>query len=54
MHNIMKVLGGIGTLIVIYLFLSNGKQTVRIINSIADNTIDGIQILQGREKLITD
>ena len=54
MHQIMKVLGGIGVLIVIYLFLSNGSQTVKIINSIAENTIDGIQVLQGRNKLITD
>jgi len=54
MHNIIKILTGIMVLIVIYLFLANGKETVKIINSIASNTIDGIQVLQGREKLITE
>lgn len=54
MHNIGKILGGIGVLIAIYLFLSNGNTTLKIINSIASNTVDGIQVLQGREKLITD
>ena len=54
MHNIVKILGGIGVLIAIYLFLSNGSQTVRIINSVASNMTDGIQVLQGRTKLITD
>ena len=53
MHAILKILGGIGVLITIYLFLSNGSQTVKIINSIAGNTIDGIQVLQGRESTIT-
>lgn len=54
MNNIVKILGGIGILVAIYLFLANGKQTVNIVNSIAENTIDGIQVLQGREKLITE
>ena len=54
MGNIIKILGGIGVLIGIYLFLSNGTQTVRIINSVASNMTDGIQILQGRSKLITE
>ena len=54
MHSIVKVLGGIGILIGIYLFLSNGTQTVKIINSIAENSITGIQVLQGRNKLITN
>lgn len=54
MGNIIKILSGIGILIAIYLFLANGTQTVKIINSISSNTIDGIQVLQGRGKLITD
>ena len=45
MHNLMKFLGGIGVLITIYLFLANGKETVRIINAIAYNSIDGVQVL---------
>ena len=53
MHNIVRILSGIGILIAIYLFLSNGTQTVKVINSIAGNMIDGIQVLQGRNKLIT-
>lgn len=54
MHHITKILGGIGILIAIYLFLSNGSQTVKIVNSIAGNMITGIQVLQGRSKLITE
>lgn len=54
MHSVLKIAGGIGVLITIYLFLSNGSQTVKIINSIASNTIDGIQVLQGRTKMITE
>ena len=53
MHNLTKILGGIGILIAIYLFLSNGGTTLNIINSIAKNSVNGIQVLQGREKLIT-
>lgn len=54
MSNIIKVLSGIGVLIAIYLFLSNGSQTVKIINSLGGNLADMTQILQGRNKLITD
>ena len=54
MSAILKIMSGIGVLIAIYLFLSNGSQTVRIINSLAGNLTDGIQVLQGREKLITN
>ena len=54
MSAILKIMSGIGVLIAIYLFLSNGSQTVKIINSLAGNLTDGIQVLQGREKLITN
>lgn len=41
-----------GTLILvligIYLFLSRGGETVKIINSLASNSIKGIVVLQGR------
>lgn len=54
MHRVFNVIGGIGILIGIYLFLSNANETVKIINSIASNSITGIQVLQGRNKLITE
>lgn len=54
MNYIVKIMGGIGVLIAIYLFLSNGSQTVKIINSVASNMTNGIQVLQGRNKLVTE
>ena len=53
MNHISRWLAGIGVLIAIYLFLSNADSTAQIINSIASNTVDGIQVLQGRNKIIT-
>ena len=49
MGGIYKVVAGIGTLIAIYLFLSNYRATTSIINTIGSNSIKGIQVLQGRE-----
>lgn len=49
MGSIYKIIAGIGTLIAIYLFLSNYKATASIINTIGGNSIKGIQVLQGRE-----
>lgn len=54
MNNIITILSGIGILIAIYLFLTNAGNTVKIIESISGNMIDGIQVLQGRNKLITE
>jgi hypothetical protein len=48
MKNIIAILTGIGLLIAIYLFLSNGDKTVKIIDVIASNTTTGIKTLQGR------
>lgn len=48
MGTVYKVIAGIGTLIAIYLFLSNYRATTSIINTIGSNAIDGIQTLQGR------
>ena len=45
---IIEVLSGIGLLIAIYLFLTNGTKTVAIVNSIAENSVKGIKTLQGR------
>lgn len=53
MNYIFRIFGGIGILIGIYLFLSNGGTTLSIINTMATNLIDGIQVLQGRDELIT-
>lgn len=53
MNKIVEVLSGIGILIAIYLFLSQGSTTVKIIESISGNMINGIQVLQGRKELIT-
>ena len=49
MSNIYKVIAGIGTLIAIYLFLSNDRATTSIISTIGSNSIKGIQVLQGRD-----
>ena len=48
MSKLVTVLSGIGVLIAIYLFLSNGRETTGIINSIGSNSIAGIKTLQGR------
>jgi hypothetical protein len=48
MSKLVGVLGGIGLLIGIYLFLARGKESVSIINSLASNSISGIKTLQGR------
>lgn len=52
MSTISKVVGGIGILIAIYLFLSNAESTARIISTIGTNSINGIAVLQGREKMV--
>jgi hypothetical protein len=43
-----KVIGGIGVLIGIYLFIANADQTAKVISTISSNSIKGIQTLQGR------
>jgi len=47
-QNVLKLIGGIGILIAIFLFLSHGQETVRIIQTMARNSIEGIRVLQGR------
>lgn len=49
MGTMYKVIAGIGTLIAVYLFLSNYRATTSIINTVGSNAIDGIQVLQGRD-----
>ncbi|WP_176542212.1 MULTISPECIES: hypothetical protein [Bacillus] len=48
MRGFLGVLSGIGFLIALYLFLNNSSQTVRIIDSVAGNSVKGIKVLQGR------
>lgn len=54
MNSVYKIIAGVGTLIAIFLFLNNYRATTSIINTIGGNAIDGIQVLQGRDKLITN
>ena len=49
MGNVYKIIAGIGTLIALYLVLSNFTATTTIIKTISDNSIKGIQVLQGRK-----
>lgn len=50
MNHISSWIAGIGMLIAVYLILSNASESVKIVNSIASNSIKGIQVLQGREE----
>lgn len=52
MNSIMSVLSGIGILIGMYLVLSNASAATMIISTVATNSIDGIQVLQGRKTKI--
>ena len=53
MSTIYKVLSGIGILIAIYLFISNGHTTISTINSLSNALATNVQVLQGRKELIT-
>lgn len=48
MRDLVAILSGVGLLIAIYLFLSRGNDTVKIINAMATNSVKGISTLQGR------
>jgi hypothetical protein len=48
MSKIVGIVGGIGILIGVYLFLSHGDSTAKIINTLASNSVSGIKTLQGR------
>lgn len=49
----MTVLSGVGVLIAIYLFLSNASETTSIIKTLGTQSINAVQVLQGRSRLIT-
>lgn len=48
MGRIASIVGGIGILIGIYLFLSHGSETTSIIRTMASSATAGIKTLQGR------
>jgi hypothetical protein len=48
MKELGNILAGIGILIAIFLFLAHGNTTVKIIQTLAQNSIQGIKTLQGR------
>lgn len=48
MRDVVKIFTGIFLLIMIYLFLFRGRETVAIINTLFDGLIGGIEVLQGR------
>lgn len=48
MRALTEIIMAIFILIGIYLFLSKGSTTVKIIDTIAKNSIRGIEVLQGR------
>lgn len=48
MKSVLAIVSGIGFLIMLYLFLANGDKTVKIIETLASNSIAGIKTLQGR------
>lgn len=48
MKHITEILSGIGVLIVIYLFLSKGDNTIKLVNSLMTNAVNGVKVLQGR------
>lgn len=50
---IISVLSGVGILIALYLFLSNASETTSIIKTLGTQSINAVQVLQGRNRLIT-
>lgn len=48
MNTVYKVLAGVGTLIALYLVVSNASNTAKVIETIASNSIAGVQVLQGK------
>ena len=48
MKHITDILSGIGVLIGIYLILSHGDETRKLISSVLTNATSGIKVLQGR------
>ena len=54
MTTLSKVLSGIGILIAIFLVLNNASASVKVVDVIGKNAINGISVLQGRKVQITE
>lgn len=48
METVVKIATGIFLLILVYLFLFRGRETVAIINALFEGVTGGITVLQGR------
>lgn len=48
MGTLTKALSGIGILIAIFLVLNNASSSVKVVDVIGKNAINGISVLQGR------
>lgn len=49
MEKFVQILTGVFILILVFLFLSRGRETVAIIQALFDTAIEGVAVLQGRE-----
>lgn len=54
MGTLYKVISGIGILIAIFLVLNNASASVKVVDVIGKNAINGISVLQGRSVQIKD
>lgn len=48
MSNFVKILGGIGILIAVYILVYKADLSTKVIQTIGNNSIAGIKALQGR------
>lgn len=48
---LFKILYGVGILIGLYLFATHGKAFTGLIGAVANPTLKGMALLQGREKI---
>ncbi|HSW57601.1 MAG TPA: hypothetical protein VLH15_04315 [Dehalococcoidales bacterium] len=48
LETLVKIVTGVFLLIMLYLFLARGPQTVAIITSLFQGATEGIEVLQGR------
>lgn len=48
MRDFWNAVTAVFILVGIFLFLSRGKETIGIINSLAQNAVQGVKVLQGR------
>ena len=48
MNTVSKTIATVLALVAVFLFLSRGGETVKIINALGTNSVQGIRVLQGR------